>query len=368
MVLALTLVAAYSLQAEEPAAPRAQETVNAPAPAKARRQDPQEEPPPGPRVGPAPKGPKEETRWRFRAGLDVEYNSNILRLDDRDVERLEDGTKPEKFRIDQPDDFIYAPWVEAAFTFPLLDGSNTTGLRFRPYLYQTNTIANYEEFTFFYKRDPVTFEYTLLPDVYRQEYKNLDTGEYESAFYREHDFELSARFAPAPPMTLKPVAGLRYRDYDSPFNHRDALGYLLGAKASVAATDWLEFGLEYEFFLNDAFASSFQPDTSYIANGLEPGVAVKPAKGLELALRYRYENRQYTTDNSEAVDPGHAGRTDDRHRWTFRTTWKVTSSLTLEAEYCRTDVDSNLPGDPSATDEETEWSRDEYILGIVYQF
>ncbi|HXG60829.1 MAG TPA: hypothetical protein VNO22_05625 [Planctomycetota bacterium] len=331
----------------------------------------QEEPPaplpPGQDRAARPRPPAEPV-FGGRAGIDLTYNSNILRLDDRDVERLEDGTRPDKFRIEQPDDFIVSPWAEGSMEFSLLDAPATAGLRARAHLYQANSIANYEELTLFLRRAPAEISYTFMPDVYRREYRNLDTGEFESAFYRDHLFEAEVRTRPWQAVTVRPKACLEFRDYDAPFNHRDSIFYGLGARAGVDVLRDVELLLEYEFVLNDSFARSFQPDVSYQEHALEPGVAVRPLRGVELKASYRFADRRYTTDNRPAVDPGHADREDDRRRASLGARWRVSSAVTLEAEARFTRVDISLPHDPGATDEETSWNREEYVLGFTYRF
>jgi hypothetical protein len=334
------------------------------------RRAPQEgpqEPPPLPEP-PGRRAPREPDPVKFRAGLDLTYNSNILRLSDRDLDRLEDGSRPEKFRIDEPDDLIASPWAEAALAVRLFDDPSLVGLRAQAFVYTQNSVASHQEVAVFFKHRPWEFTYALRPEVYRREYRNLDTGEFESAFYTEHRFEGTVETRPFDVLRADPKLGLEFRDYDAPFNHRDSMFYTLGVELVAEALPWLDVTLEYEFVRNDAFASDFQPDTSYVEHGLEPGVAVRPVKDLELVLRYLIAAREYTTGNSPAVDPGHADRSDDRRRTTLRARWRASALLSVEAEARFTNVDTSLPNDSGATDEETTWSRDEVTLGVTLRF
>lgn len=349
-----------------PSGPAGAERPALEAPARKKMKSPPQETPP---ERPAPAAPRpEETKIEFEAGLDLEYNDNVLRLSDRDVRRLEDGTKPEKFRIEEPGDFIYSPWVEAALGFALFERPAAAGLRLRAHLYQDNSILNQEEITLFARQKPLDFEYALIPEAYRREYRNLDTGQFESAFYTEHRFELGARFRPHEIVGLRPKIGLEFRDYESPFNHRDSLFYTAGLRGNVEVAEPLHVFLAYGFVLNDAFADSHQPDTSYLEHEIEPGVSVRPVPEVAVELRYRFAHRRYTTDNAPAIDPGHRGRTDDRRRLALAVRWKLSKSLAVEADYRRSSVDSDLPNDPGATDEETSWRRNEILLGVAYQF
>lgn len=376
MCFVLILAGLVSQDTGGAGAPAPEDSGTQPAPKvkKKRQENPQEGPLPDPARVDDLKGRKgkkdkdEEPSLRFRTGMEARYDSNVLRLSERDLRRLDDGTKPEKFRIEEPDDLIWSPWIEAAFVFPLFDIPTTAGLRAQGHLYRTNSIMDYEEYTLFVRHGVLAMEYVFMTDVYRREYRNLDTGEFDSAFYSEHELKLTARLRPIEGIALRPLAGFRVRDYDDPFNHRDSLGYLAGLRASADPADGVEVSLEYEFFRHDSYAEGIQPDTSYQEHALEPGISFTPVKGLELDVRYRFAEREYTTNSSPAVDPGHRDREDDRTEMTLRISWKISKDFSAQGEYKRTRVDADLPSDPDATEEATSWDRNEYLVGITYRF
>jgi hypothetical protein len=310
----------------------------------------------------------QEPTFSARVGLEAEYSSNILRLSPHDVDRLENGTNSEKFRITQPDDFIYSPWVEGTLHFRMLDRPTSAGLRVEPHFYETNTVASYQDITLFLKQKAWDVSYTFEPDVYRREYRNLDTGEFESAFYADHLLEGTAKVHALDWLIVRPRAGIEFRDYDSPFNHRDSVFLTLSPRVVAKATEWLEFSLGYDFVYNSAFATDFQPDTSYIQNGIEPGVAVRPWDPFEVEARYKFASREYTTRNSPAVDPTHRGRFEERNSFQLRARWKVSPSFSVHAAYEYTYVNSDYPFDPSKADDETSWQRDQVTIGVLYQF
>lgn len=330
---------------------------------------PRDETPEGlrPRADGAQKAP-EPLKWRFRGGLDTIYDSNVIRLDDRDIDRLEDGDRPDKFRIEEADDFILAPWAEAAARFDLFGENAWGGLRIQPHFYATNDVLNYEEFTLFLRRGALSLEYEYEHDRYKREYRSLDTGLFESAFYDEHTLEGELDVPAGEIVRLEFGLALEFRDYESPFSHRDHVAFIPAADAKVALTEWLEAGLGYAIEIRNAFARSGQPDTSYVAHILEPHLQWQPAAEWTVRTAYAFEFREYTTGNSATVDPGHANREDVRRYWTLGLEWKASKSVAVDAEYRRSDADSDLPGDPSATAEETTWSRNEVVLGLTVQF
>jgi hypothetical protein len=358
-VIHMTLLALLALQASEPAPLQAQDDLPG-------RDDPLQ----GPRPGTLPKEPPAAPPvWRIKAGIQTTYDSNVIKLDDRDIRRLEDGLRPDKFRIEQPDDIILAPWIEAAAAFDLLGGSVWGGLAVQPHVYLTNDIMTYEELSLFLRHEQFEVEYEFEHDRYRREYRDLDTDEFESAFYSEHTVEGRVRLLPrGGAFQARLQGGVEFRDYESPFSHRDHVAFFPGARASFEATPWMEVLFTYEWVVRNSFATSTQPDTSYMAHVLEPGLEIKPMRGLSFGTSYALELREYTTDNDPDVDPGHRDREDVRRYWTLEAGWKPVKSVALNLEYRRSNSESDLPHDPGASEEETEWSREEIALEVAIQF
>jgi len=311
---------------------------------------------------------REDFEVQIRAGMTVEYNDNIIRLDKRDMEAFENGTKPQKFRIDQPQDWIYSPWGEINMALHLFEEPSTTGLRVTGHLFQANTFASNEEFTAFLKGKHYSIEYTFEPNVYRREYRDLDTGVYESAFYDDHLVELAMKIPVEKTVTIRPKAGVEIRDYDAPFAYRSSVAPFVAPRAMLTLLSELQPFVQYDFVWNDAFASGVQPDTSFYQHGVEVGIVSKIAHELEFEVNYRFEWRTYTTNNDPAFDPSHAGRTDDRTRIETKIEWKALPTLTIEASFTYWSVLSSIPGKPDLADEDSDWRRREYMLGVAYTF
>jgi len=311
---------------------------------------------------------KEDYDVDFKVGMTMEYNDNIIRLDKRDLEALRDGTKPEKFRVEQPQDWIYSPWAEADLALHVLGEASTAGLRLMGHLYQVNSFASNEALTAFLKGKHYNLEYTFEPGVYRREYRNLDTGVYESAFYDDHLIEAAMKFPIEKTVTLRPKIGVEYRDYDPPFLFRSSVAPFVAPRVTLTVLDELQPFVQYEFEWNDAFASGVQPDTSYLQNGVEVGLLSKIHKELELEVKYRFEHRVFTTKNDPSFDPSHAGRTDDRTRIEAKVVWKALPNLMLEASYAYWVTLSSVPGKPDLSDEDSNWRRHVYLLGFSYTF
>jgi len=311
---------------------------------------------------------KEDYQVDFRVGMTIEYNDNIIRLDKRDLEAFHDGTKPQKFRITDPADWIYSPWGEGDLALHVLGEPSTAGLRVAGHFYQTNAFASHGAVTAFLKGKPYSLEYTFEPGIYRREYRNLDTGIYESAFYDDHLVEAAMKFPIEKTVTLRPKAGVEVRDYDAPFIFRSSVAPFVAPRATLTVLKELEPFLQYDFEWNNAFASGVQPDTSYLQHGVEAGIISKLARELELEVKYRFEWREYTTDNDPSFDPSHAGRVDHRSRIETRVVWKALPSLTIEVSYTHWVVLSHVPGKPDLSEDDSNWRRNEYLLGVAYAF
>jgi hypothetical protein len=338
---------------------------------KKKKQDPPQEPPGAARPTPEDlqrKPKREDYDPAFRAGMTLEYNDNIIRLDKKDVTAFEDGTNPEKFRIQSRQDWIYSPWAESDLAMSDLGDSGRAGLRFTGYIYQINSFATHGALTAFLKSKSYTLEYTYEPGIYRREYRNLDTGIYESAFYDDHLLEGSVKIRLSDQAIFRPKVGVEIRDYDAPFRYRTSFAPFVAPRVTFAFLNELQPFFQYDFEYNQAIATGLQPDTSYYQNGVEAGLLSKLDKTVQLEVKYRAEYRVYTTSNSALVDPSHSGRTDLRTRLVAGATWKALSSLSIEATYIRGVVDSDVPGKPDLSNEESDWRRNQYLLGFTYVF
>ncbi|MBI4563291.1 MAG: hypothetical protein HY716_01185 [Planctomycetes bacterium] len=307
-------------------------------------------------------------KWNVTAELELRYDSNILRLDDQDIRQLETDSRPDKFRIDSPDDLIVSPGLEPSLSFPLFQYTALSAIRARAHRYLTNSIVDHEDYRLRLEVGVLEVAYTLTPRVYRREYREVVTNRFESAFYREDEVELAARWRPFKAFTLRPEAVLRVRDYEEPFDFRDAARVSTGAAAVLEPVRKVEVVLRYALLRNESEAGDFERDTSYVEHRVTPGLVLKSIEDVELGFSYRIGFRRYTTNNSPAVDPGHRDRTDDRHELTFTGEARLTRPLSLDVLVRYGSVDSDLPFDSTATDEEMSWKRLETAVGVFYRF
>lgn len=325
-----------------------------------------------PKIDKGAKSRADEIKVDLHAGVELLYDDNVTQLNDEDVKLLEDDLRPDKFRIERPDDFITAPWVEVLLKAPLLKEPTTFALRAQGFLYSSNSLKNYEEFTLSARQklgdqDRVELEYQFIPDFYRREYRVPGTAFFDSAFYAQQDLGLSWRHKFNEIVAARPKASFRFRDYDAPFDFRDSTSFVLGLRGEVEPLPWLELRLEYEFESLTADASATQPDLSHRQHGIEPGVIVRPVAGLRLELKYRLEFRDYTTSNAAFNDPSHRDREDRIDRLLVGASYKITSNWEVHVSAELWSQDSDRPNDPGASDEETTYERNIVSVGLTWK-
>ncbi len=339
----------------------------------AQQRSKQETPPPpgGAKLTPRERPPE----FSARGGLELGYDDNILEMNEKQIRQLDSGTRPEKFRVSEADDFVASPWVEARVKARLVGDPTTFGLKAQANGYQENPIANYEEFDLFVAQDLGKHEaglhYEVENDVYHRELEIVVPGPnlWESAYYTQHELEAYYRHRATPWLTVRPFAGLAVRDFESPFGYRDLEGFFLGVRPAVEFAENWTFSLRYAYQEMDSSASSIEVDTSYRQHEIEPELGVVLLeKRLDLSLRHRLVLRDYTTSNSPLVDPDHLDREDERQRTILEARLKVHKNWALEARYIRRVVDSDRPFQLVDTAEDVGSERNIFVLALNFAF
>ena len=309
-----------------------------------------------------------------RGGLALAYDDNILEMNEKQIDQLEDGTRPGKFKIEDPDEFVTTAGVELELQARLLQEPLTFGLQLEAHLYQESSIANYEEYRLFVKRNfgkhEARIEYSVEWDRYHRELEIVPGSNlWESAYYGEHRIEFSYRHRVSEKAWLRGHLGGVLRDFDSPFEFRDQRGYFLGLRPTVEPVHGWKIFLGYEYKSVESAAGPTEPDTSYDQHEVEPGTSVELMAGrLEISLRHRLALRTYTTGNSFLADPAHVDREDDRQRTILELRIKPGKGWSLDARYSRWVVRSDRPFDIGDSAEELGSRRQVFSIGVSYEF
>ena len=355
--------------------------------ALAQQRKPQE-PPATDRAALGKRPTKDTVDVSIKTGTDIAYDDNFLDMNDRQIQQLEDGTGAQgKFKIDKPEDFVYSLWAEIKVKGFLLGEPAQAGLKIHPYFYLSNSIANYEEYEIFARRNfgrhEAGIEYQLERDAYLRELRHYvssngsTTVPYDSARYLEHEVEPYYLHHFSEVFDLRGSAGYRIKDFNSDFDFRDLSGYFVAVGPIVNLGKGFSAFFRYEFSdmkadpdISDPFFPWTDPDTSYRQHQLQIGGAVDLLKGaLELSLRYRIELREYTTTQSSTEDPDHADRDDVRHKVNFRARYKLSQSWSIRLEYTYWLVDSHRPhADETVTNEPGDTTRSVISIGATFAF
>jgi hypothetical protein len=324
----------------------------------------------------------------IKTGTDIAYDDNFLDLNNRQIAQLENDTGPTgKFRIDNPEDFVYSVWAEIKVHGKFLGDAAQAGLRINPYFYLSNSIANYEEYQIFARRNfgkhEAGIEYQLDRDAYLRELRHfVDDGvtqstPYESARYLEHEVEAYYVHHLSEVVHLRGSAGYRIKDFNSEFDFRDLSGFFVSVGPLANLGKGFTAFFRYEFSdmnanprISEPTLGWTDPDTSYRQHELQFGGAVDLLKGaLELSLKYRLAIREYTTGQDAAEDPDHADRNDLRHKVSFRARYKISANWSVRLEYTYRLVASHRPhADESVTSEPGDSSRNTISIGATFAF
>lgn len=314
----------------------------------------------------------------IKGGTELIYDDNFLDLNNRQIDRLESGATPIRFKIDDPEDFVYSVWAEVRVKGKLLGETSQAGVKIQPYFYQANSIANFAEYEVFLKRDigrhEAGIEYQFDHDAYLRELQYeirgvVTTTNWDSARYDEHDLEAYYAHQIGEPVSLRGSAGYRFKDFDSPFDFRDIDGFFLAVGPTVKLGKGISAFLRYEFSDMESEATSLDPDTSHRQHEVEVGGALDLFKVLEISLRYRVGMREYTTSNDPSVDDSHADREDLRHKLAFRVKWKISDAWSVRLEYVYRRVDSDRPHDTDPNSSEPgDSTRNLVLIGAAFVF
>lgn len=310
-----------------------------------------------------------------RAGIELSYDDNFLELSQKQIDQLESGTRPEKFKIDEPEDLIYSPWMELRLKAWLLAEPTAFGLKVQPHYFQENSIANYEEYEAFVAQHlgphEAGFEVELDRDVYHRELEIVVPGPnlWESAFYTQYEGRLYYDHRIAEGFSARAFGGYRQRNFESPFDFRDLDGAFAGARAAFEFGKPVSVFAKYEYASMESAAGPTDPDTSYRQHEIEVGgEAALFGKSLVLAVRQRWAFREYTTSNDPAFDPDHVDREDVRRRTLVSAQVNFGKTWSVELTYVRREEDSDRPFNTGDTAEAVGSSRDVWTLGMTVSF
>src|SRR5262245_39674026 len=183
-----------------------------------------------------------KSRWSFAVGLEGGYDDNITELSDRDKGRVGDPAYADRFKIEEPGDYVWAPSARLGWSADLVKRVRTAvQLDAKAYQYTRSSVKNYESYALKVEQDlsaakemqtRLTLRVSDVPDYYLRELRVAGTATFASERYSAPGYGLALEQGLAPKVLTLTVLGSRTnRDYDSPFNERD--GDLTGYGAEL---------------------------------------------------------------------------------------------------------------------------------------
>ncbi|MCX7836132.1 MAG: hypothetical protein N2450_08720 [bacterium] len=274
---------------------------------------------------------------KFRLYLEYipEYDSNVLKYSQFEMDRFENGTEPinKVTPLSSLSDWIHCFSVRGSYEHYLFSTKKTSyGFIGKWYNYSKNSPMNYGSFWLKFqqqlsKHADVRLEYTFMDNVYLRNFTDRDTRKWQTAEYDYSEFRLKFPIRFVPEWTITPLYTIRTIYYNPYFTEFDSKGNSLGIEISYQPIRKLQFQLEYKFVtmdnvghsqatgsivLNPVSAESEYGDSSYDEDDATVSgsyaIELENIGKLEIAADYRIRNRVYTTNLSLQDAPFHRGR------------------------------------------------------------
>jgi len=324
------------------------------------------------------------SHFSVRAELEGRYDDNITYLSDRDRDRVGDPAFADRYKIEDPGDYVWVPAARLGWSLNLAKRVTTSmQLEAKAYRYSANEIKDYETFEIRLAQDLSAarlFQTRLIvdasetPDYYLRELRVAGTTNYESARFSSREYGVSLEQVLIPKLLDASVHGARTRrSYDAPFRERsgDLTGY--GADLDLGPPGRLAgFHLAYERSRYDARGDDgstpvLEPDISSDRNQLSARAAIRWALGY-VTLSGSRELRDYRTD--ESTDIYHFDREDTRTEYGLGFHQGLPAGLFLEIALSHEENGAHLaPGVPeSLANDVTDYSENVLSASVGWRF
>ncbi len=275
------------------------------------------------------------TEWQMQGAL--VYSDNLFEYSPADLEAFRNRTDPVRFQIRTADD------LGATLEFSLGQRIRTVGrgtllnLRTRLHGYVSNPTKSYGMLTILVSQgltaaSRASLSYLYIPSYLIRHFRDpTKVGEYAACAFTEHLLTARVRQRVGA-VTLEPRYRFEIDSYVRPFGFYDTRAHRPGAELNWEVLRGLGLALDYEYKL--ASAKGPVPDISYSQHRGEIKILTRPRRLVRFSLEtgFSLARRQFTTANTEAVDPGHAGRVDLLEGISVEARYRI-SQTTLTAGY-----------------------------------
>jgi hypothetical protein len=307
--------------------------------------------------------------WQWEGFLT--YDDNPFRYSLTDLDAFRYREQPARFPIRTSDDLDanVAARLSCGTRLFQLPGSIETGMKLHGYFSNWDKsygIADVGLNQGTWVGGRLELGYTYMPNYLLRYYRNpetSDTGDFTACRFAEHLATVRFR-QQLNPVTILPEYGYEYDDYQPVFDHYDTKIHRLGGEVRFQPVTNFEVRGKYEFRL--ASAKGPVPDASYSQHEAGLSVTTSPRRLSRFSVEggYTFALRNYTTSNDSAIDPSHAGRTDNIEAATVTVKYRL-ADVTLTADYdlqWRTVVAAYS----AAIDDIKDYRQSRFGLGVVF--
>ncbi|MDK9700465.1 MAG: hypothetical protein OEM52_10010 [bacterium] len=284
---------------------------------------------------------KQRNHFKLTFEYTPQYDNNILKYSDYDVERFDNSTEPNPTPVSSLSDWRNQFALKASRSKKwFLNKQTTLSATLRWNIWANSSVLNSNAYWMQWEQeiiDPVDFKvaYSLWKRTPLRSYTDRDTREWHLAQFdqNEYTFRLEVDNPWLQSVTVKPYYQIRNQYYNEYFTEFDMTGHTSGFDFAYRLFKGSTITAGYEFTSMDntgrdqsigssvalpVSEDSEYGNASYQEDELRFDVSSKfvlPKLGdMRWGLDYTYRNRQYITDNSVSDDPFHAGRSHKFHR------------------------------------------------------
>lgn len=307
---------------------------------------------------------------RINWDLSFEYDDNIFLYSQSYLNDFMNQNRAYRFPFRTYDDLITRLNLNLQFPYQINKKLNNLSINYRQYLYLMNTQKSYQLISLnnsYQISKPVSFQigYLFLPNYLIRYYRNpLGTStDYIGCIFTEHLISFNLRYR-LPKITLSPFFQYEIDDYIKNFNYYDGSALRYGVNTTLRYFNLVDISLK--LMRKQLSAQGPIPDISYNENKYSINLIPNFSTSLfNIDIGFEYSQRYFTTENSFAIDPFHAGRSDHKYNLNFRFTYNLSKNFQLFIGYENEQRKVNTPYQVDI-EEIKDYNNNKYILGITF--
>ncbi len=285
--------------------------------------------------------------------LETTYNSNILNLSQKDLNRFESGKEPDKFFLKTSDDLITSAKVGLSLKHRLLAGHtqiNKIAFKYNKYLSNSFEDNYYLEFSlkqFLSKKLNFGIYYYFYPEIYVNRYDSVLDHEtiFRDFIYSKNNYIGKVSYKLNSKFQFNYKFGFSQLFYNEYFTEYDANNIENKIGIKIVPVSWISINSNYTYKISnaktgDAFSNPEQvtivKDPSYKADLFDlsinfPKIISLFSNPVNLGLSVRYEHFYFQSDNE--LNEYHYGREDKILAFNSNIKYKISEKISLKYFY-----------------------------------